>query len=294
MIGSSRRLRLHAAMLWPALFLIQSASADVFEIPWWTIDGGGVMRSEGGAFELSGTIGQPDAGQAAAGSFELTGGFWAGGDAAPFVMHGVTAATSPCTGYIDPRIESDNGVDANLGVSEVTFAFSEPVYHTGGLPVDPPDASSFTVTETGAGLPPSVAGVVQVSPTTYTVQLDRVVTLSEWTTIVAHVQDAGGNPIVSGGDQGAGAAEPDRIDVGRLPGDVNQDGIVSPQDLINLRQFLIAGSYHNDCDDLLYFDIDRDGVMPEPQDLLRFRQMLGGASPATRPWALASMNATQP
>lgn len=41
-----------------------------------TIDGGGVMRSIGGGFELSGTIGQPDAGRLAGGPFELAGGFW--------------------------------------------------------------------------------------------------------------------------------------------------------------------------------------------------------------------------
>jgi hypothetical protein len=41
-----------------------------------TIDGGGVMFSAGGDFELSGTIGQPDAGRLAGGTLELTGGFW--------------------------------------------------------------------------------------------------------------------------------------------------------------------------------------------------------------------------
>ena len=54
--------------------------AEVFEIPRWTVDGGGVMRSTGGAFELSGTIGQADAGPGASGmsgnGFTLTGGFW--------------------------------------------------------------------------------------------------------------------------------------------------------------------------------------------------------------------------
>ena len=40
------------------------------------IDGGGVMHSTGGEFELSGTIGQPDAGAMSGGEFELTGGFW--------------------------------------------------------------------------------------------------------------------------------------------------------------------------------------------------------------------------
>jgi len=45
-----------------------------------TIDGGGGLRttSNGGQFQLSGTIGQPDAGVMAGGSFELTGGYWFG------------------------------------------------------------------------------------------------------------------------------------------------------------------------------------------------------------------------
>jgi len=47
-----------------------------FEITRFTIDGGGVMFSAGGDFELSGTIGQPDAGVLVGGDFELSGGFW--------------------------------------------------------------------------------------------------------------------------------------------------------------------------------------------------------------------------
>ncbi len=49
------------------------------EINWSTIDGGGHTFSTGGAFELGGTIGQPDAQVApvmTGASFELTGGFW--------------------------------------------------------------------------------------------------------------------------------------------------------------------------------------------------------------------------
>ena len=49
-----------------------------FDLSWYTIDGGGEMFSTGGDFELSGTIGQPDAGDPmTGGDFELTGGFWA-------------------------------------------------------------------------------------------------------------------------------------------------------------------------------------------------------------------------
>ena len=52
--------------------------AQDFEITRSTIDGGGAMRTIGGDFELSGTIGQPDAGVLTGGPFELTGGFWFG------------------------------------------------------------------------------------------------------------------------------------------------------------------------------------------------------------------------
>lgn len=41
-----------------------------------TIDGGGAMLSSGSDLELSGTIGQPDAGTMGGGEFTLTGGFW--------------------------------------------------------------------------------------------------------------------------------------------------------------------------------------------------------------------------
>lgn len=47
-----------------------------FELVRSTIDGGGRMFSAGGEWELSGTIGQPDAGQMSDGDFTLSGGFW--------------------------------------------------------------------------------------------------------------------------------------------------------------------------------------------------------------------------
>lgn len=53
-----------------------TAGGPEFDLTWHTVDGGGVMRSTGGNFELSGTIGQPDAGAMSGGNFTLTGGFW--------------------------------------------------------------------------------------------------------------------------------------------------------------------------------------------------------------------------
>jgi len=57
------------------VFVAHAGALPVFDIAWFTLDGGG-GTSSGGAFVLSGTIGQPDAGVLTAGSFELTGGYW--------------------------------------------------------------------------------------------------------------------------------------------------------------------------------------------------------------------------
>ena len=54
------------------------ATASEYELSRQTIDGGGAMRRTGGDFELSGTIGQPDAGAIEGDGFTLTGGFWFG------------------------------------------------------------------------------------------------------------------------------------------------------------------------------------------------------------------------
>lgn len=67
-------------------------SGGQFEITWYTIDAGGTNNSIGGAFELSGTIGQPDAGPTmSGGQFTLAGGFWPGvnnGPACPGDLNG--------------------------------------------------------------------------------------------------------------------------------------------------------------------------------------------------------------
>jgi hypothetical protein len=80
---SIRKGKTHLIAL-PALALLfagaTGAIAEDFAIDWWTIDSGGEMFTTGADFELSGTIGQPDANTAVmtGGDFELTGGFWAG------------------------------------------------------------------------------------------------------------------------------------------------------------------------------------------------------------------------
>lgn len=70
--------------------------AQTFDLSWNTFDGGGAMFTTDGLFELSGTIGQADAGSFAnpmtdaGGTFELVGGFWpvAGGCVCPGDLNG--------------------------------------------------------------------------------------------------------------------------------------------------------------------------------------------------------------
>lgn len=69
--------------------LLQPVNADEPDLRWFTIDGGGDMwclgGDEAGQLELSGTIGQPDAGVfvMTGGTLELVGGFWAVGMPGP-------------------------------------------------------------------------------------------------------------------------------------------------------------------------------------------------------------------
>ena len=54
------------------------AAAGAYTIPWHSCDGGG-GRSTGGAFSLTGTIGQPDVGAHNGAAFCVAGGLWAAG-----------------------------------------------------------------------------------------------------------------------------------------------------------------------------------------------------------------------
>lgn len=48
------------------------------ELGWYSVDGGGVISATGSQYALGGTVGQPDAGTLAGGSYVLNGGFWGG------------------------------------------------------------------------------------------------------------------------------------------------------------------------------------------------------------------------
>ena len=57
------------------LLLATSRGRAQFAIDWFTLDGGG-GSSTGGAYSLTGTIGQPDAASSSGGNYEVQGGFW--------------------------------------------------------------------------------------------------------------------------------------------------------------------------------------------------------------------------
>ena len=71
--------RAETKLLLALLALAAPAAADPITLSKSTIDGGGASFISSRTYILGGTIGQPDAGVLAAGSFVLAGGFWNGG-----------------------------------------------------------------------------------------------------------------------------------------------------------------------------------------------------------------------
>jgi hypothetical protein len=94
-----RLILVHPALLVAAACALLTASvAADYDLSWFTIDSGGDMWTTGGDFELSGTIGQPDAGPVmTGGGFQLVGGFW------PVISTGPSVCVGDlnCDGWID-------------------------------------------------------------------------------------------------------------------------------------------------------------------------------------------------
>ena len=74
-------------------FSVLAQSAGSYDLGWSTIDGAG-GASSGGRYALSGTIGQPDAGELRGGSYVLVGGFWGGAVAKPELSAALQITTS--------------------------------------------------------------------------------------------------------------------------------------------------------------------------------------------------------
>ena len=217
--------------------------------------------------------------------------------------------SSPCTGYVDPRFDSDNGKVANLCFTvwdedggqyvsdEIVMVFDQQVRDAGGEALT---TEAFSVEVTG-GTAPGVASVDHVMDGglhIVTIRLDGPIPVQEWTTVIAGVENFSGNPIASNGNQGIGIVEPDRIDIACLPGDVDQSLAVTPFDNIRAQQ-KFRDTCANEvncpiCSGLLKgYDIDRKGSFT-PIDLIRLQQLLLHTGNSTEAWNGKAMNNPQP
>ena len=75
-------------VLCSGLFVMRLTSREThaqgggYDLSWWTVDGGGLISSQGRGYVLGGTAGQPDAGASmSGGDYTLAGGFWGVGSA---------------------------------------------------------------------------------------------------------------------------------------------------------------------------------------------------------------------
>jgi len=60
-----------------ALVSAPALAGGGYNLSWWTVDGGGgTSTSVSPGYSLSGTVGQPDAGQLSGGGYQVSGGFW--------------------------------------------------------------------------------------------------------------------------------------------------------------------------------------------------------------------------
>jgi Chlamydia polymorphic membrane protein (Chlamydia_PMP) repeat len=207
----------------------------------------------------------------------------------PCIVHGATDvsfSSHAFGGYIDPRSESSDGVALDRGISALTIVFCEAVGDAVGNVLDPTD---FVLTVTG-GIAPTITGVTTSDNITFVLTLSGVIPVQEWTTIEANVFSLADPSIaiLDLGNQGPTSDEPDRIDVGFLPCDIDQNGLCNPLDLFRFNQYVndVVSPSQGVVDD--YTDIDRSGTTT-PIDVFRLRQLINGVSPATKAWAGESL-----
>ncbi len=105
-----------------------------FRLDWYTSDGGG-GSSTNSFGRLSGTIGQPDAGQMTAGNFTLVGGFWAAVAAiqtpgAPWLTVSRTTTNTVLVSWPLPDTGWKLQATTNLAATPCVWREIEPPYHT--------------------------------------------------------------------------------------------------------------------------------------------------------------------
>jgi hypothetical protein len=177
-------------------------------------------------------------------------------------------------GYIDPAVESTNGVNVDLGIDTISLEFTTAIEDLDGSPIS---ADAFSVSDTN-GTPPGIVSVLSEDGETVTLNLDGHITLQEWTDIAVNARAQCDTSFVID----------DAIRIGYLPADVDQSGSVEPFDLLEFRQYVngLAPEVGVIGD---FTDLNRDGNVT-PFDLLVMRQLINGISPpATQVWQAESL-----
>jgi uncharacterized repeat protein (TIGR01451 family) len=95
-------MRLRAATLILVLLASPAWPQAAYELPWWTVAGGGAMGLTGGPYVLDATAGQPATGALSGGPYSLAGGFWPGsapaGEVAADLSLTISDSPDPVTG----------------------------------------------------------------------------------------------------------------------------------------------------------------------------------------------------
>ena len=187
-------------------------TGGVYDLTWNTTDGGGTTSAAGGAYNLGGTIGQPDAGAASGGAYALTGGFWGVADvtppAAPVPSQVVCAKVHGAVPFdIDLPLTGTAGIECRSGgasnVYQVVLTF--------------PAAVAFTSASVTSGTG-SVSSSTGSGTTTVTVNLTGITNAQRITVTLVGVSNATGT-----GDLG--------VPMGVLVADTNASGGVSASDV---------------------------------------------------------------
>ena len=99
------------------------ADEPALQVTRYTIDGGGNMRAIGGLYELSGTIGQPEAGRSTGGDYHVSAAFWF------------------------PVLPGDSGEDGTVDLSDYAAFQACSTGPDGGTPTE--ECQSFDVNHSG-------------------------------------------------------------------------------------------------------------------------------------------------
>ena len=189
-----------------------SQIGGVYDLTWHTNDGGGSTSAAGGAYNLGGTIGQPDAGAASGGAYALTGGFWGIANLPP--------PTAPTPSQVVSR-KLHGGVPFNIDLPLTGNVGIE--CRSGGASNDYQVVLTFAaaVTFNSASITSGTGSVSSSSgsgTTTVTVNLTGVTNAQRITVTLVGLSNASGT-----GDLG--------ISMGVLLGDTSANGTVNSTDV---------------------------------------------------------------